>query len=218
MHKTEDLQAMVNLFHQSGQQISIHAAGDIAVDIILNAIKTSLKEYPRQDHRHRIEHALIPQASSLELIKRMGVVVSTHPQWIYSWGDKWRMKNTAGAIPLNSYLKEGIPVAFGADPPAFPLYQPQIALWQATKRTTKAGVRLDSAESISIQKALRIQTMGSAYAGFQEREIGSIETGKLADMVVWDSDYYTVSTDQIKDVKAVMTFVGGKIMYEKRNG
>jgi predicted amidohydrolase YtcJ len=218
MHKTEDLQAMVNLFHQSGQQISIHAAGDIAVDIILNAIKTSLKEYPRQDHRHRIEHALIPQASSLELIKRMGVVVSTHPQWIYSWGDKWRMKNTAGAIPLNSYLKEGIPAAFGADPPAFPLYQPQIALWQATKRTTKAGVRLDSAESISIQKALRIQTMGSAYAGFQEREIGSIETGKLADMVVWDSDYYTVSTDQIKDVKAVMTFVGGKIMYEKRNG
>lgn len=117
---------------------------------------------------------------------------------------------------LYPYAK--ITSAFGADPPAFPLYQPQIALWQATKRTTKAGVRLDSAESISIQKALRIQTMGSAYAGFQEREIGSIETGKLADMVVWDSDYYTVSTDQIKDVKAVMTFVGGKIMYEKRNG
>jgi predicted amidohydrolase YtcJ len=64
----------------------------------------------------------------------------------------------------------------------------------------------------------RSPTMGSAYAGFQEREIGSVETGKLADMVVWDSDYYTVSTDQIKDVKAVMTFVGGKIMYEKRNG
>jgi predicted amidohydrolase YtcJ len=216
MHKTEDLHAMVKLFHQAGHQISIHAAGDMAVDIILNAIEISLKEYPRQDHRHRIEHVLIPQAGSLERIKRLGVLISTHPQWIYSWGDKWRMKNKAGAIPLNSYLKEGIPVAFGADPPAFPLYQPQIALWQAIKRTTKAGSRLDSAESISIQEALRIQTMGSAYAAFQEKEIGSIEIGKLADMAVWDNDYYSVSTDQIKDVKAIMTFMGGKIVYEKR--
>ncbi len=218
MHKTEDLHAMVKLFHQAGHQISIHASGDMAVDIILNAIEASLKEYPRQDHRHRIEHAIIPQAGSLERIKRLGVVVSTHPQFIYSWGDKWSMKNRAVAIPLKSYLKEGIPVALGADPPAFPLYQPQIALWQAIKRTTKAGSRLDSAESISIQEALKMQTMGSAYSGFQERETGSIEKGKYADMVVWDSDYYSVSKDQIKDVKAVMTFVGGKIVYEKRGG
>jgi hypothetical protein len=60
--------------------------------------------------------------------------------------------------------------------------------------------------------------MGSAYSGFQERETGSIEKGKFADIVVWDNDYYSVSTDQIKDVKAVMTFVGGKIVYEKREG
>jgi predicted amidohydrolase YtcJ len=218
MHKTEDLHAMVKLFHQAGHQISIHAVGDMAVDIILNAIEVSLKEYPRHDHRHRIEHVIIPPAGSLERIKRLGVVISTHPQWIYSWVDMWRMKNKAGAIPLNSYLKEGIPVAFGADPPAFPLYQPQIALWQAIKRTTKAGSRLDSAESISIQEALKMQTMGSAYSGFQEREIGSIEIGKLADMVVWDRDYYSVSKDEIKDVKAVMTFVGGKIVYDKEGG
>jgi predicted amidohydrolase YtcJ len=58
--------------------------------------------------------------------------------------------------------------------------------------------------------------MGSAYSGFQEREIGSIEIGKFADMSVWDRDYYSVSKDEIKDVKAVMTFVGGKSVYEKR--
>ena len=216
MHKTEDLQAMVRLFHRAGQQISIHAAGDKAVDIILDALEASLKDHHRQDHRHRIEHALIPQAGSLDRIKRLGVVVSTHPQWIYSWGDKWRMKNRAATIPLNSYLQRGIPVAIGADPPAFPLYQPQIALWQAIKRTTEAGSRLDSAESISIREALKMQTMGSAYAAFQEREAGSIEIGKRADMVVWDRDYYSVPTNEIKDVKAVMTFVGGEIVYEKR--
>ena len=128
------------------------------------------------------------------------------------------MKNKEGAIPLNSYLKKGIPVAFGADPPAFPLYQPQLALWQAVKRTTKAGSRLDSAESITIQEALKMQTMGSAFAAFQEKEIGSIEVGKFADMVIWDRDYYTVSKDEIKDVQAVMTFVGGKIVHEKKGG
>jgi predicted amidohydrolase YtcJ len=149
-------------------------------------------------------------------MKRLGIVVSTHPQFIYSWADGWRMKNKARIIPLNSYLKEGIPVALGADPPAFPLYQPQIALWQAIKRTTKNGVHLDSSESISIQEALKMQTMGSAYSGFQEREIGSIEKGKLADMVVWDNDYYSAATDQIKDVKALVTFMGGKIVYEKK--
>ena len=216
LHRTEDLHAMVKLFHQAGHQISIHAAGDMAVDIILNALEASFKEYPRQNHRHRIEHAIAPPSGSLERIKRLGIVISTHPQFIYSWGDKWRMKNAAGAIPLNSYRKEGIPVALGADPPAFPLYQPQIALWQALKRTTKAGSPFDSAESISIQDALRMQTMGSAYAGFQEKEIGSIETGKLADMAVWDRDYYSIPKDEIKNVKAVLTFMGGKIVYERQ--
>ncbi|MDD5169461.1 MAG: amidohydrolase family protein [Syntrophales bacterium] len=96
-----------------------------------------------------------------------------------------------------------------------PLYQPQIALWQAIKRTTRSGSRVDSAESISIQEALKMQTMGSAYSGFQEKEIGSLEIGKLADMVVWDRDYYIVSRDEIKDVKAVMTFVGGRSVYER---
>ncbi|HPK54027.1 MAG TPA: amidohydrolase family protein, partial [Smithellaceae bacterium] len=100
--------------------------------------------------------------------------------------------------------------------PAFPAYQPQIALWQAIKRTTREGLRLDAAESISIQNALRMQTVGSAYAAFQEKEIGSLEKGKLADMVIWDKNYYSITTDEIKDVKALATFVGGKIVYEKK--
>ncbi len=215
LHSTADLKAMVTMFHRADQQVSAHAIGDKAVDLFLDSIEAAQKDHRRSDARHRIEHALLPRSGSLERIKRLGVVISTHPQWIYFWGHKFRMPNSGAAIPLNSYLKEGIPVAFGADPPAFPLYQPQIALWQAIKRTTKGGSRFDSSESISIQEALKMQTMGSAYSGFQEREIGSIEIGKLADMVVWNRDYYSVSKDEIKDVKAVMTFVGGKSVYEK---
>jgi len=216
MHKTEELHKMFKLFHRADHQVSIHASGDRAVDLILDAIEAALKEHPRQDHRHRIEHAICPQPISLERIKRLGVVVSTHPQFIFAWGDRWGgLKNRKGVIPLKSYLKKGIPVAIGADPPAFPIYQPQVALWQAGARITQNGYRFESAESISIQEALRIQTMGSAYSGFQEKEIGSIEKGKLADMVVWNRDFYTIPKDQIKDVKAILTIVGGKIVHEK---
>jgi predicted amidohydrolase YtcJ len=150
-------------------------------------------------------------------MKRLGVTVCTHPQWLFGWGDKWQglkiHEDDNGVIPLRSYLKRGITVALGADPPAFPIYKPQVALWQAGARVTRDGYRFDPAQGISIQDALRAQTMGGAYAGFQEKETGSIEKGKEADMVVWDKDFYTIPQDEIRNVKAEVTMVGGKIIY-----
>lgn len=217
LHKGKELYEMVRLFHKAGHQISVHAVGDQAVDQILDAFDASLKEHPRRDHRHRIEHALGPRTSSIRRIKELGVVICTHPQWLFGWGDKWQglkmRDDEIGIIPLKSYLKEGIPLAFGADPPAFPIYQPQVALWQAGARITRDGFRYDPFEAISIKEALRAQTMGGAYAGFQEKQIGSIQEGKLADMVVWDKDFYTIPHDEIRDVKAQVTMVGGKIVH-----
>jgi len=112
-------------------------------------------------------------------------------------------------------MGQGIPVAIGADPPAFSLWQPQYALWNAVARTTKGGYHFTPEESISIKDALRMQTMGSAYAAFQEKETGSIEKGKMADLVVWDKNFYTIPTDEIKDAKALLTMVGGKVVYER---
>jgi len=220
MHRPEELHSMLKLFHRAGYQVSIHAVADKSVDLILDAIEAVNKGHRRENHRHRIEHALCPRTNSLERIKRLGVVISTHPQWFFSWGDKWPLVKKLEhegqrSIPLKSYLKNDIPVAMGADPPAFPMYQPQLALWQAGARITRGGYCYDNEESISIREALRMQTMGSAYAAFQEKELGSIEKGKLADMAVWNHDFYTIPKDQIKDVKAILTIVGGKIVHEK---
>jgi len=101
----------------------------------------------------------------------------------------------------------------GADPPAFPLWQPQYALWEAVVRVSRGGRSFSSGEAISIRDALRLQTMGSAYAAFQERDLGSLEEGKLADMVVRDRDFLTVATEEIRNVKACTTIVGGKIVF-----
>jgi predicted amidohydrolase YtcJ len=219
MHSEKEFQEMVSVFHSTGQQISVHAIGDKAVDLTLSAFLQALKTEPRKDHRYRLEHALSPTIKARDLIAKSGVVVSTHPQWIYRWFDRARLLHyldvARGVVPLKSYLDRDIPVAFGADPPAFPLYKPQVALWQATARITEKGHRFSSSESIPTKKALRCQTMGSAYAAFQEREIGSIEKGKLADLVVWDKDIYAVQVDEIRDLKAEATLVGGKVIYGK---
>jgi predicted amidohydrolase YtcJ len=218
LHKERDLQRMFKLFHGAGHQVSVHAVGDRAVDLILDAMEHAQKEYPRENPRHRIEHALSPQTNSFRRMKALGVVVCTHPQWFFAWGDKWRglkmRENYFGVIPLKSYLKQGIPLAMGADPPAYPIHKPQLALFEAVARVSRRGYRFDQRESVSIQEALRIQTMGSAYAGFQEREIGSIEKAKWADMVVWNKDMHSSPTDQIKSTKAEMTMLRGKIFFK----
>jgi predicted amidohydrolase YtcJ len=219
LHEPKELYEMFQLFHRAGHQVSVHAVGDHAVDSILDVMEAGDRDYPRQGHRHRIEHALSPRTPSLERMNRLGVVISTHPQWFSAWGDKWgglkMREDFFGVIPLKSYLKTDISLAIGADPPAFPVYQPQVALSEAVNRVTRGGYQFDSTESISIREALKIQTMGSAYAGFQEHEIGSIEKGKLADMVIWDRDFYTVPSNEIKDVKAEMTILGGKIVFRR---
>jgi predicted amidohydrolase YtcJ len=219
MHREKDFHEMVSLFHKTGQQISVHAIGDKAVDLTLSAFVQALKAEPRRGHRHRIEHANSPTIKARDLMARSGVIVSTHPQWIYKWFDRAQLlkhlDSDRGAIPLKSYLDRGIPVAFGADPPAFPIYQPQVALWQAVARVTEKGYRLTSSESVPVRSALRCQTMGSAYAGFQEKEIGSIEKGKLADLVVWDKDIDAVTVEEIKNLKVEATLLGGKVVYGK---
>lgn len=221
MHRMAELHSMFELFHRAGHQVSVHAVGDKAVDLMLDVIEAAHKGHPKANLRHRIEHALCPRTHSLERIQRLGVVISTHPQWFFYWGDGMRFQRKLEregqkTMPLKSYLRNGVIVAIGADPPAFPLYQPQLALWQAVARTTRGGYRFDRGESLSIQEALRMQTMGSAYAAFQEKELGSIEKGKLADMAVWDKDFYTISEEEIKDTKAEVTFVGGKIIYRSK--
>jgi len=224
MHPQKDFFELVNLLHQSDQQISIHSVGDRAVDLSLKAIEIALQRKLRRDHRHRLEHAMMPSSNALPFMKELGIVISTHPQFIYGWGDNMeglRRRDFPGGrvIPLKSYIKNDIPVAFGADPPAFPFIQPQIALSQATIRTSRRGAKFNSSESISIKEAIRIQTMGSAYAAFQEKQIGSLEKGKEADLVVWDSDFLAITADKISKVKAELTIINGKIVYQRnKNG
>jgi predicted amidohydrolase YtcJ len=214
----ETLKKIVSMLHKSGLQICIHVIGDKALDATLDAIEAALKENPRPDHRHRLEHVVVsPKPGTLERIKKLGVVISTQPTFIYYSGDTWtrlfgeeRMRTS---VPVKTAIDMGIPVALGADYPCTPDTRPQMTLWSAIMRKTSTGHVIGAQESVDIKQALRLHTMGSAYAAHEENMKGSVEVGKYADLVVWSDDIYSVPTDRIRDLDAELTIVGGQVVH-----
>jgi len=212
---------MVLQLHRTGLQIAIHAVGDRAVDMAINAYEAALQASPRPNHRHRIEHAMFVTPQALERIKRLGIVISTQPQWIAFHGEAQHMGTSDAAMerffPLRSMMDMGIPVAFGCDVPATIMVEPRYAFIGAVTRTNRGGYVPAPGERISIRDALRMHTMGSAYASFEENIKGSIEPGKLADLVVWSHDIYTASPRELAELKPLTTIVDGKVVYEGLN-
>lgn len=216
-HTQEELNKIVALFDKAGYQLAFHAVGDKAMDMVLDAIELVRKETPRRDHRHRLEHAVFPSEKNLRRIRELEVIISTTPQWIYFAGRSWLSlvgeEIAQKAIPLKTMLRNGIPLAFGSDVPATYSHKPQFALWAAVARETFNGKVLAPEERITIQEALRIHTLGGAYASFEEKVKGSIEEGKLADLAVWSDDLYLIPQAQIKDLTVEVTIIGGKIVH-----
>jgi predicted amidohydrolase YtcJ len=215
----ETLKKIVSMLHKSGQQICIHVIGDRALDAALDAIEAALNENPRPDHRHRLEHVVVsPSKGALERIKKLGVVISTQPLFIYYSGDTWYRlfgeDRVQMSIPVKTAVDMGIPVALGSDYPCSPDTRPQLTLWSTVMRQTITGRVIGPQERVDIQQALRLLTMGSAYAAHEEDMRGSIEVGKNADFVVWSDDLYTIPTDKIRDAKAELTIIEGQIVHK----
>jgi hypothetical protein len=217
----EELKSIVQILHDSGLQIAFHIVGDKGIDEALDAIESAMKANPRNDTRYRIEHAMYIRPESLQRIKKLGVVVSTSPQWISWHADSFKKASNeetmANFMPINSMLKLGIPLAFGCDVPASITHEPTWALYGATTRKTMTGYQPNPNERITLNDALRIHTMGSAYAAFEEDLKGSIEPGKFADLVVWSNDLFSIKTaKQLNEFRPLMTFVGGALVYEEK--
>jgi predicted amidohydrolase YtcJ len=220
-HTQEDLNEMVAMFHDAGYQVAFHVIGDKAIDMALDAIEYALEKNPRADHRHRLEHVIIPTPEALDRIEKLGVIVSTSPQWISFFANGWQdvlgEENMKRFMPLKTMLNKGILLAFGCDVPATPIMDPKWALVGATTRMTFDLNQIKPEESISMREALRAHTMGSAYAAFEENIRGSIEPGKTADMVVWSEDLYSASLQQLAKLKVEATIVEGQVTYKSED-
>ena len=115
-HTQEKLNEMVAMLHKEGYQVAFHVVGDKAIDMALDAIEYALEKIPRTNHRHRLEHVIIPTPEALERIKRLGVVVSTSPQWITFFGKGWAEclgeEHMKQFMPLKTMLDKGNPSRF----------------------------------------------------------------------------------------------------------
>jgi predicted amidohydrolase YtcJ len=193
--------------------------GDAAVDMALDAIEGAMKAKPRSDSRHRLEHAVFNTDKALKRTKDLGVVISTQPQGVRLLGDQYIKimdeKRAAKMIPVRTWLDMGVPLALGSDSPTTPWYQPQITLAGAISRLTATNKVLGPEQIITIKEAMRAHTMGSAYATFEEKLKGSLEPGKMADLIVWTEDPYGLPWQQLYQTTIDLTIVGGKTAYQK---
>lgn len=218
LHRPEELNKIVKLLHESGFQISIHVQGDEGMDLCLDAFEKAFTSASK--HRHRLEHATFPIQRNIDTMEKLGIVASVQPSWVHLWGDGYRRnlgeEISNRTIPVKSFLKRGIPVAFSSDVPATLVFEPFWGFIGAVTRKTQSGMSLVPSEAITMKEALRAYTYTGAYAAFEEKEKGSIEEGKMADLAVWEQNLYIVrpEIDEIKDLKVLMTILDGKIVYQ----
>jgi predicted amidohydrolase YtcJ len=216
----QTLNRIVRTLHDTGLQIAVHVGGDQGIDMTLTAYEEAVRGDPRPTPRHRIEHGLFPSAEATQRMKEAGIILSTQPQWITWHGDAWSQmtneKTMDRFLPLKTMLQMGVPIAFGCDVPASLYQEPRWAFHGACLRRTDSGAVLTPDERLTMPEALRIHTMGSAYAGAAETTTGSLEPGKCADLVVWSHDLYDLQPGQLSDVQPEMTIIEGEIVYDAR--
>jgi predicted amidohydrolase YtcJ len=193
-----------------GFQVCVHAIGDRANTLTLDAFETVLSEGPRPAAPLRVEHAQILIPADIPRFRRLGVVPSMQPTHCTSdmaWAvERLGPDRLAGAYAWRSLLRTGVVIAGGSD---FPVEDPNPfhGLHAAVARPTQPEERMTREE------AVRAFTTWAAYAARQEDELGSLEPGKRADLVVCSDDVFTCPESAIRDIRPVLTLVGGEVVY-----
>ncbi|MHC4535628.1 MAG: amidohydrolase [Planctomycetota bacterium] len=210
----EELDQIIYDIHRAGFQVACHSNGDREIDMVLDAIEKALRKLPRSNHRHRIEHCSVVNPQILNRVKKLGVVLALH-SYVYEHGDKmedYGPKRWPMMHPNRSALEMGIVVAGNSDSPVSAA-DPLLRIQSMVTRKTAEGKVYGPEQKVSVEDAIRIWTMGSAYASFEENIKGSIETGKLADFVILSRNPMQVAPDSIMDIEVEKTFVGGKLVF-----
>ncbi len=212
----EETRRMILEYHEAGFQIAVHANGDRAIEIVLDGFEAALRKFPRENHRHRIEHCSVVTDEILARMKALNLIAVPFASYVWHHGEKilpfYGEARAARIFPHKSFLNFGIGVAGSTDNPCAP-YEPLLGIQSCVTRRSKDGVLLGENQKLTLAEALKIYTLGSAYASFEENRKGSLKPGKLADVVVLKEDITRVSPDEIKDIPISLTMVGGDVKY-----
>ena len=221
----EIYQQMVRLFHENKVPVGTHAVGDRAMDWVVDTYALVEKEHPLQGLRHSIIHANLPTTHALNVIaglqkKYDAGYPEMQAEFLWWIGDNYAgnygPKRNQNLIPLKTMLRRGILWSGGSDYFVTPV-PARYGIWASVARQAAKGTYganpFGMAEAVDIHIALRSYTAWGARQMFLENKIGSLEVGKRADIAVWDRDLYSVPTDEIKDMKCLMTLFDGGVVY-----
>ena len=226
----DTVRALIRMYHDAGMHVSVHSIGDRAIDWVVDTYDQVMRENPKKGLRHGIIHSNIPTDHAIDVMARLQREFDAgfpEPSATFTW---WLGDTYAGNFgptrslrlnPFRTFRAKGMTWANGSDFPVTP-FAAQYGIWAAIAREPLLGVYgkdpFGRAESVDVHTALRAVTIWAARQMFLEKKIGSIEVGKYADLAVWDRDFYSLPTAEIKDAKCVMTIFDGKVVFEAGSG
>jgi predicted amidohydrolase YtcJ len=212
----DELNAWIERVHRAGIQVNCHANGDVAIDMTLTAVERAQRLFPRADARPKITHCTLIDDGLVRRIKAAGAVPAAFTSYAYYNSDKFHFYGEElmkRCMAYRSFLDAGIPVAAGSDFSPGP-FDPRMAIQGMVTRTGWDGKTWGANQRITVDEALRVNTLNGAYNSHEEAIKGSITPGKLADFVALSDDLFAVEEDKIKDIQIVRTVVGGSTVYE----
>jgi predicted amidohydrolase YtcJ len=211
------LDSLFYRIHHAGWQIACHSNGDREIDMVIKAIEYAQNLDPRPDPRHRIEHCSITNQQILDNIKKDGIIPVFHC-YMYELGEKMLVygpQRISMLHPTKTAGDMGIIYCLHSDAPVSP-YPAMPRLGSAVTRKTKDGVVIGANQCIDAETGIKAYTYAGAYATFEENKKGTLQPGRLADLIVLDADPTTINPDNIRNIKVLLTIVGGKIAYQQQ--
>ena len=205
--------------HADGWQIGVHAQGDRAIELVLDAFEAAAEAAPRE-HRHRLEHAGYPTADQIRRMARLGVITVNQPRYLYDSGDEFlaRLGDRAHRLqPLRDELDAGVRVVLSSDSDVAS-YRPLDQIAAALERRTRDGAAIGTDQALTLEEALYAYTIDAAFALQLEDRLGSLEPEKRADITVIDGDLETTPPNEISSLRISRTFLDGRPVYEMLDG
>jgi predicted amidohydrolase YtcJ len=223
----EIFKQQVTMFTAAGIHVGAHAVGDRGIDFVVDTFAEALKAHPIRGLRHSIIHANVPTDRAMRVMASLQKTYDAgypEAQAPFLW---WIGDTYAGNFgptrnprlePFRSFVKHGVVWAGGSDYSVTP-YPARYGLWASVARETMAGsygkTPFGTAESIDVRTALKSYTVWAARQMFLEKDVGSLEVGKQADIAVWDRNLYRVPTADLKDLRCEMTLVAGQVVFAR---
>ena len=224
LYPVPELERLIREADAAGFQLAVHAIGDRANSLVLDAFEKAAAANPARERRFRIEHAQVVRKADLARYRRLGVIASIQPSHGIDdmrWAERRiGRERSRDAYNVRSFTEAGIPVAFGTDWFVEPL-DPRLGLYAAVTRERPEGGPPGGwfpEEKIALEDALDLYTRGSAYAEFAEKEKGTLDPGLLADLVVFAADLFRIPPREILTTPVDFTVAGGRVVFDREAG